>query len=176
MIKQWQGLRGLTLIFKDILLWVKCYQTALPDTEKSFLKEGVNRYSRLSFFLIVVYFYSHPSLQQPWLWSVSSYQHRGKTFHQLKDYSLLKSLCLLNLYAKYIMRNSRLDEPQAGIKIAGRNINKLKYADDTIFMAKSKEKLKSLLIKVKEQSGKIGLKLNIQKLRSWHLVPSLHDK
>ena len=61
------------------------------------------------------------------------------------------------------MRNSRLDEPQAGIKIAGRNINKLKYADDTIFMAKSKEKLKSLLIKVKEQSGKIGLKLNIQK-------------
>ena len=74
------------------------------------------------------------------------------------------------------MRNARLDEPQAGIKIAGRNINKLKYADDTIFMAKSKEKLKSLLIKVKEQSGKIGLKLNIQKLRSWHLVPSLHGK
>ena len=74
------------------------------------------------------------------------------------------------------MRNSRLDEPQAGIKIAGRNINKLKYADDTIFMAKSKEKLKSLLIKVKEQSGKIGLKLNIQKLRSWHLVPPLHGQ
>ena len=74
------------------------------------------------------------------------------------------------------MRNARLDEPQAGIKIAGRNINKLKYADDTIFMAKSKEKLKSLLIKVKEQSGKIGLKLNIQKLRSWHLVPPLHGQ
>ena len=74
------------------------------------------------------------------------------------------------------MRNSRLDEPQAGIKIAGRNINKLKYADDAILMAKSKDKLNSLLIKVKEESEKVGLKLNIQKLRSWHLVPPLHGQ
>ena len=70
------------------------------------------------------------------------------------------SLCLFNLYAEYIMRNSGLDEAQAGIKIAGRNINNLRYADDTILMAKSEE-LKSLLMKVKEESEKVGLKLNI---------------
>ena len=70
------------------------------------------------------------------------------------------------------MRNAGLDEAQAGIKIAGRNINNLRYADDTTLMAESEE-LKSLLMKVKEESEKIGLKLNIQKLRSWHPVPSL---
>ena len=74
------------------------------------------------------------------------------------------------------MRNARLDETQAGIKIAGRNINNLRYADDTTLMAESGEELKSLLMKVKEDSEKVGLKLNIQKLRSWHLVPSLHGK
>ena len=74
------------------------------------------------------------------------------------------------------MRNAGLDEAQAGIKIAGRNINNLRYADDTTFMAKSEEALRSLLLKVKEESVKAGLKLNIQKLRSWHLVPSLHGK
>ena len=73
------------------------------------------------------------------------------------------------------MRNAGLEEAQAGIKIAGRNIN-LRYADDTTLMAESEEELKSLLIKVKEESEKVGLKLSIQKLRSWHLVPSLHDK
>ena len=67
-------------------------------------------------------------------------------------------------------------EAQAGIKIAGRNINNLRYADDTTFMAESEGKLKSLLIKVKEESVKVGLKLNIQKIRSWHPVPSLHGK
>ena len=72
------------------------------------------------------------------------------------------SPCLLNLYAKYIMRNAGLDEEQAGIKIARRNINNLRYADDTILMAESEEELKSLLIKVKEKSEKVGLKLNIQ--------------
>ena len=71
------------------------------------------------------------------------------------------------------MRNARLDEAQAGIKIAGRNINNLRYADNTTFMAESKEELKSLLMKVKENE-KAGLKLNIQKRRSWHPVPSLH--
>ena len=70
--------------------------------------------------------------------------------------------CLFNLYAEYIMRNTGLDEAQAGIKIAGRNINNLKYADDTTLMAESKEELKSLLMKVKEESKKFGLKLNIQ--------------
>ena len=70
-----------------------------------------------------------------------------------------------NLYAEYIMRNARLDEAQAGIKIARRNINNLRYADDTTLMAQSKEELKSLLMKVKEESGKVGLKLNIQKTK-----------
>ena len=74
------------------------------------------------------------------------------------------------------MQNARLDEAPAGIKIAGRNINNLRYADDTTLMAQSKEELKSLLMKVKEESEKAGLKLNIQKRRSWHLVPSLHGK
>ena len=72
------------------------------------------------------------------------------------------------------MRNAGLDKAQAGIKIARRNINNLRYADDTTFMAESEEELKSLLMKVKEKSEKVNLKLSIQKLRSWHLVPSLH--
>ena len=70
------------------------------------------------------------------------------------------SPCLFNLCAEYIMRNARLDEAQAGIKIAGRNINNLRYADDTTLMAESKEELKSLLMKVKEESEKADLKLN----------------
>ena len=74
------------------------------------------------------------------------------------------------------MQKVGLDEAQAGIKIAGRNINNLRYADDTTLMAESEEELKSLLMKVKEESEKLGLKLNIQKTRSWHLVPSLHGK
>ena len=73
------------------------------------------------------------------------------------------SPCLFNLYAAYIMRYAGLDETQAGIKIAGRNINNLRYAEDTSFMAKSEEQLKSLLMKVKEESEKVDLKLNIQK-------------
>ena len=74
------------------------------------------------------------------------------------------------------MRNTGLDEAQAGIKIAGRNINNLRYADDTTLMAESEEELKSLLMKVKEESEKVGLKLNFRKLRLWHPVPSLHGK
>ena len=80
------------------------------------------------------------------------------------------SPCLFNLYAEYIMRNAGLDEAQAGIKTARRNINNLRYADDTTLMAESEEELKSLLMKVQDESEKVGLKLNIQK-RSWHLVP-----
>ena len=83
------------------------------------------------------------------------------------------SPCLLNLHVEYIMRNAGLDETQARIQIAGRNINNLRYADDTTFLAESKEDLKSLLMKVKEKSNKVGLKLNIKKLRSWHPVPSV---
>ena len=74
------------------------------------------------------------------------------------------------------MRNTRLDESQAGVKIVGRNINNLRYADKTTLMAESKEELKSLLMKVKEEREKVGLKLNFQKTRSWHLVPSLHGR
>ena len=75
------------------------------------------------------------------------------------------SPCLFNFYAEYIMRNARLEETQAGIKIARRNINNLIYADDTTLMAKSEEELKSLLMKVKEESEKVVLKLNIQKTK-----------
>ena len=86
------------------------------------------------------------------------------------------SPCLFNLYAEHIMRNARLDKAQAGIKMAGRNINNLRYADNTTLMAESKEELNSLLMQVKEESEKVGLKLTFRKLRSWHLVPSLHGK
>ena len=74
------------------------------------------------------------------------------------------------------MRNIGLEEAQAGIQIAGRNINKLRYADDTTLMAESEEELKSLLMKVKEESEKVGLNSIFRKLRSWHPVPSLHGK
>ena len=76
------------------------------------------------------------------------------------------SPCLFNLYAEYIMRNAGLEEAQDGIKIVRRNINNLRYADDTTFMAESEEELKSLLMKVKEESEKVSLKLNIQKTKS----------
>ena len=86
------------------------------------------------------------------------------------------SPCLLNLYAEYIMRDSGLEEAQAGIKIAGRNIKNLRYADDTTLMAESEEDLKSLLMKVEEESEKVGLNSTFRKLRSWHPVPPLHRK
>jgi len=84
------------------------------------------------------------------------------------------SPCLFNLHAEYIKRNAGLEEAQAGIKIAGRNIKNPRYVDDTTLMGKSAEELKSFLMKLQE-SEKAGLKLNIQK-RSWHPVPSLHSK
>ena len=86
------------------------------------------------------------------------------------------SPCLFNLYAEYIMRNAGLEEVQAGIKIAGRNSNHLRFADDTTLMTESEEELKSLLMKVKEESEKAGLCSTFRKLISWHLVPSLHGK
>ena len=85
----------------------------------------------------------------------------GKGVHQ----GSTLSLCLFNLNAEYIMRNPGLEEAQAGIKIAGRNINNLRYADDTTLMAESEEELKNLLMKVKEENEKVGLKLNIQKTK-----------
>ena len=87
------------------------------------------------------------------------------------------SPCLFNLYAEYIMRNAGLDEAQTGIKIVGRIINNLRYADDTTLMAESEEQLKSLLMKVKEDSEKVGLQLNIQKTKimaSGHIIHSFH--
>ena len=84
--------------------------------------------------------------------------------------------CLFNFYAEYIMRNAGLDESQAGIKIAGRNINNLRYADDTTLMAETVEELKRLLMKVKEESEKVGLNSTFKKQRSRHLVSSLHGK
>ena len=109
--------------------------------------------------------------------------------HGTKDwFQIGKGVCqgcilspyLFNLYAEYIMRNAGLNEVEAGIKIAGRNINNLRYADDTTLMAESEEELKSLLMKVKEESEKVGLKLNIQKMKimasgpinSWLQSPS----
>ena len=84
--------------------------------------------------------------------------------------------CLFNLYAEYIMRNAELEETQSGIKIAGRNINHLRYADDSTLLAEIEDKLKSLLMKVKKDSEKVGLKLNIQKTKIMALAPSLHGK
>ena len=92
---------------------------------------------------------------------------RPDLFHIMKGVHLgcLLSPCLFNFYAEYITRNAGVDEAQAGMKIARRNINTFRYAEDTTLMAESEEKLKSLLIKVKEESGKAGLKLNIQKTK-----------
>ena len=83
----------------------------------------------------------------------------------MKPIYCILSPCLFNFYAEYIIRNTGLEEAQAGIKIAGRNINNLRYTDDTTLMAESEEELKSLLMKVKEESEKVGLKLNIQKTK-----------
>ena len=98
----------------------------------------------------------------------------GKGVHQ----GCILSPCLFNFYAEYIRRNTGLEEAQAGIKIAGRNISNLRYADDTTLMAESEEELKSLLLKVKEESEKVGLKLNIQKTKimASSRMASLHGK
>ena len=86
------------------------------------------------------------------------------------------SPCLFNFYAEDIMRNAGLDEAQPGIKIVKTKINNLRYADDTTLRAESEEELKSLLMRMKEVSEKIGLNSTFKKLRSWHLIPSLHGK
>ena len=96
----------------------------------------------------------------------------GKGVHQ----ACVFSPCLFNLYEEYSMRNAGLDEAQARIKIAWRNINNLRCANDTTLMAESEKELKSLLMTVKEESEKVVLNSTFRKLRSWHLVPSLHGK
>ena len=83
---------------------------------------------------------------------------------------------LFNLYAEYIMRHARLNELQAGIKIARRNVNNLRYADDTTLMAESEKELKSFWLRVKKESERAGLRLILKKLRSWHPAPLLHGK
>ena len=102
---------------------------------------------------IMKYYYTSINLQINWNYKNQPYQ------------DLVKIHILLRIYAEYIMRNAGLDEAQAGIKIAGRNINNLRYTDDTTIMAESEEELKSLLMKMKEESEKVGLKLNIQKTK-----------
>ena len=104
-----------------------------------------------------------------------------RTRHGTTDWFLIGkgcifSPCLFNLYVGYIMRNAGLDEVQAGIEIAGRNINNLRYADDTTLMAESVEELKSLLMKVKEETEKMGLKFNIQKTKIMTSGPIFHSK
>ena len=126
--------------------WKILQEMGIPDhyllPEKSVCRSGSNSYN------------------QTWNNSTEWFQI-GKGVHQ----GCILSPCLSNLCAKYTIRNDRLDEAQAGIKIAGRNINNLRYADDTTLMAESKDELKSLLMKLKEKSGKVGLKLNIQKTK-----------
>ena len=83
---------------------------------------------------------------------------------------------LVNLYTEHIIRNARLDELHSGIKIGGRNINNLRYTDDSTLMAESKEELKNLLMRTKEETERVSSKLNIKKLRSWHQAPLLYGK
>ena len=113
---------------------------------------------------------------RPWeIWSFFSGLGRDEDTWKEVCQGYILSPCLFNLYAKYIMWNAGLDEARAGIKI-GRNINNLSYADDTTLMGESEEELKNLLMKVKEESEKVGLKLSIQKTKIWYPVPSLHGK
>ena len=102
-------------------------------------------------------------LRNPYTGRETTVRTRHGTTDLLVRQGCILPPCLFNLYAEYIMRNAGLEEAQAGIKIAGRSINNLRYADDTTFMVESEEELKSLLMKVKEESEKVGLKLNIQK-------------
>ena len=103
---------------------------------------------------------------------ITDWFQKGKGVHQ----GCILSPCLFNFYAEYIMRNAVLEEAQAGIKTAGRNISNLCYGHDTTLMAVSEEELKILLMKVKVESEKVGLKLNIQKTKIMASVPSLHGK
>ena len=107
-------------------------------------------------------------IENSFIWAKLRTGHGTTDWFQIEKWvhqGCIWSPCLFNLYAKYIVRNTGLEEAQAGIKISRRNINNLRYADDTALMAESEEELKSLLMKVKEESEKVGLKLNIQKTK-----------
>ena len=113
----------------------------------------------------LIYFLRNPYAGQE---ATARIRHKTTDWFQIEKgvcQGCILALCLFNLYAEYIMRNSGLDEAHTGIKIAGRNIKNLRYADDTTLMAESEEELKSLLMKVKEENEKVGLKLNIQKMK-----------
>ena len=114
--------------------------------------------------LVITFLPRSKRLLIPWLQSPSAVILEPPKIGTGVRQGCILSPCLFNFYAEYIMRNAVLEETQAGINIAGKNINNLRYADDTTLMAESEEELKSLLIKVKEESEKVGLKLNIQKM------------
>ena len=149
-------------VLKPLTVWI--------TTNRKILREGNTRPP-------------HLPPEEPVCWS------RGnRTEHETADWfkigkevrqGCILSPCLVSLYAKYIMRNAGLNEAQAGLQIAGRNINNLRYADDTTLMAESEEELKSLLMKVKEENEKAGLKLNIQKTKimaSGPITPCQRDE
>ena len=125
-----------------------------------------------------------PTVEHRELCSIS-YDATVRTGHEKTDWSqigkgvrqgYILSPCSFNLYAEYIIRNAGLDKARAGIKTAGRNINNLRYEHDTTLMVEIEEELKSLLMKMKEKSEKVGLRLNIQKTKIMASVPSLHGK
>src|SRR5574341_1514981 len=153
------SLNVLLFLFGSSLLFHVQFELLLPDLHLGFSRgrSGGMVFPSLSEFSTV---YCDPHSQRLWHGTTDWFQI-GKGVCQ----GYILSPCLFNLYAEYIMRNAGLVEAQAEIKIARRNINNLRYADDTTLMAESEEELKSLLMKVKEESEKVGLKLNIQKTK-----------
>ena len=161
----------------------------LPDVQAGFRKgrgtrdqianirqimEKAREFQKSIYFCFTDYAKAFDCVDHNKLWKYAGQETTVRTGHGTKDWfqigkgvhqGCILSPCLFNLYAEYIMRNAGLEEAQAGIQIAGRNINNLRYAHDTALMAESEEELKSLLMKVKVESEKVGLKLNIQKTK-----------
>ena len=152
---------------KNIYFWFIDYAKAFDYVDHNKLWKILQEMGRIDLFTSLLGKLTQVKKQQ-WIrqWTMDWFQI-GKR--------CILSPCSFNLYAEYIMQNAGLDKAQAGIKISGRNINNIRYADDTTFMAEREEELKSLLMKVKE-SEKAGLKLSIQKAKIGHLFPSLHAK
>ena len=177
-------------MFKLVLEKAEEPEIKLPASVESSKKQENSR--KISYFCFIEYAKAFDSVDHNKLWKIlkemgipeyltcllrnlyTDQEATVRTGHGTTDWFQIRkgvcqgcvlSPCLFNLYAEYIMRNARLEEGQAGIKIAGRNINNLRCADDTTLMAESEEELKSLLMKVEEESEKVGLKLNIQKTK-----------